>query len=158
MKIRRLALLTAGCAALVLTSVSRSQSGTSMPMNEGDLKWSPAPPFLPAGAQLVVLDGDPGKAVRVTLRLKFPAGYQVPAHWHPTQEDVTVLSGSLHVGMGDKLDKSAGTLLKPGGFVALPEKMNHFIWTDDETVVQVHLQGPFEITYADPATDPRQAK
>ncbi|MFC4454695.1 cupin domain-containing protein [Deinococcus sonorensis] len=124
--------------------------------NTSDLKWSPAPPFLPAGAELVVLDGDPGKDVRVTLRLRFPAGYQVPAHWHPTQEDVTVISGSLHVGMGDKLDEAAGTLLKAGGFVALPEKMNHSVWTDEETVVQVHLQGPFEITYADPSLDPRK--
>ncbi|WP_309572071.1 cupin domain-containing protein, partial [Deinococcus sp.] len=120
------------------------------------LKWSAAPPFLPPGAQMVVLDGDPGKDVRVTLRLKFPAGYRLPAHWHPTQEDVTVVSGSLHVGMGDVLDPKVGTLLKAGGFVALPARMNHFVWTDEETVVQVHLQGPFEITYADPTTDPRK--
>ena len=125
-------------------------------VNPGTLKWSPAPPFLPPGAQLVVLDGDPGKAVRITLRLKFPAGYQLPAHLHPTQEDLTVISGSAHVGMGDVLDRKTGTLLKPGGFVALPADMNHFLWTTEETVVQVHLQGPFAITYADPATDPRK--
>ena len=28
----------------------------------GDLKWGPAPPSLPAGAQATVLEGDPGKA------------------------------------------------------------------------------------------------
>lgn len=125
-------------------------------VNPGTLKWGAAPLFLPPGAQLVVLDGDPGKAVRITLRLKFPAGYQLPAHLHPTQEDLTVISGSAHVGMGDVLDKGAGTLLKPGGFVALPKDMNHYLWTTEETVVQVHLQGPFAITYADPATDPRK--
>ncbi|WP_019588395.1 cupin domain-containing protein [Deinococcus apachensis] len=149
---RRLMLFTL-CSALVPAGLAASnQTG----VNADTLKWSAAPPFLPTGAQLVVLDGDPGKAVRVTLRLKFPAGYQIPAHWHPTQEDVTVLAGGLNVGMGDRLDKGASTLLKPGGFTALPARMNHFVWTTEETVVQVHLQGPFQITYADPATDPRR--
>lgn len=123
--------------------------------NPEDLKWGPAPNFLPKGAQITILDGDPGKAVGITLRMKLPAGYQVPAHWHPTQENVTVLSGSLHVGMGNVLDKKAGQLLKVGGFAALPPRMNHFIWTEEETVVQVHLQGPFAVTYVDKALDPR---
>ncbi len=139
-------------SVLLSAGLARSQTG----MNSDGLKWGAAPPFLPAGAEFVLLDGDPGKSTRVTLRLKFPAGYQIPAHWHPTQEDVTVISGSLNVEMGDVLDKKSGTLLKAGGFVALHAKMNHFVWTDEETVVQVHLQGPFEITYANPATDPRK--
>lgn len=124
-------------------------------MNADELAWGAAPPFLPSGVELAVLDGDPGQAVRITLRLKMPAGYEIPAHWHPTQEDVTVLSGSLNVGMGDVLDKEATTALMPGGFVALPADMNHYVWTDEETVVQVHMDGPFEITYIDPADDPR---
>ena len=145
-------ILFAFAPLLLCTALARSGTG----MNPADVKWGAAPPFLPAGAQFVLLDGDPGKATRITLRLKFPAGYQIPAHSHPTQEDVTVIFGSLNVGMGNMLDKKAGTLLKAGGFVALPPKMNHFVWTDEETVVQVHLQGPFAITYADPATDPRK--
>ena len=124
-------------------------------LNADKVTWGAAPPFLPSGAELAVLDGDPGQAVRITLRLKMPAGYEIPAHWHPTQEDVTVLSGSLNVGMGDTLDKAASTALRPGGFVALPAKMNHYVWTDEATIVQVHMNGPFEITYVDPATDPR---
>ncbi len=69
-----------------------------------DLVWGAAPPFLPAGVELVVLDGDPTQAGRFTLRLRMPAGYELPAHWHPRQEDLTVISGSLNVGMGDVLD------------------------------------------------------
>lgn len=149
---RRLFLLTL-CSALLPAALAASDHPG---VNTDTLKWSAAPPFLPPGAQLVVLDGDPGKAVRVTLRLRLPAGYQLPAHQHPTQEDVTVLSGTFNVGMGDVLDRGASTALKPGGFVALPARMNHFAWTTEETVVQVHLQGPFQITYADPATDPRR--
>jgi quercetin dioxygenase-like cupin family protein len=125
-------------------------------VNPDAVKWGAAPPFLPPGAQLAVLDGDPGKAVRITLRLKLPAGYHLPAHLHPTQEDVTVISGGAYIGMGKVLDEKASTLLKPGGFVALPARMNHYLWTTEETVVQVHLQGPFAITYADPTTDPRK--
>ena len=137
---------------LLCTTLARG--GTSL--NPADVKWGAAPPFLPAGAQFALLDGDPGKATRITLRLKFPAGYQVPAHLHPTQEDLTVISGSLNVGMGNVLDKKASTLLKAGGFMVFLPKMNHFVWTDEETVIQLHMQGPFAITYADPATDPRK--
>jgi Domain of unknown function (DUF4437) len=147
----RLILLTVG-SVLLTTGLAHSQVG----VNPGSVKWGPAPPFLPAGAQFALLDGDPGKATRVTLRLKLPAGYQIPAHLHPTQEDLTVISGSAYLGMGDVLNKKASTLLKPGGFAPLPAKMNHYLWTTEETVVQVHLQGPFEITYADPANDPRK--
>ncbi len=57
--------------------------------------------------------------------------------------------------MGDALDKGASTALMPGGFVALGAEMNHYVWTDENTVIQVHMDGPFEITYVDPTTDPR---
>ncbi|MFK7602878.1 cupin domain-containing protein [Deinococcus sp. SM5_A1] len=139
------------CAALLSASLASGQA-----INMDAMKWGPGPAFLPPGAQLMVLNGDPGKAVPITLRLKFPAGYQIPAHWHPTQEDATVLSGSLNVGMGDVLKKSGSTLLKAGGFMPFGAKMNHYVWTDEETVVEVHLNGPFEITYVDPALDPRK--
>ena len=129
--------------------------GDSGAMNADELQWGPVPPFFPAGAEMAVLEGDPSQTDLITLRLRMPAGYGIPAHWHPTQEDVTVLSGSLNVGMGDVLDKGASTALTPGGFVALPAEMNHYVWTDEDTVVQVHLNGPFEITYVDPAQDPR---
>ncbi|GGL75238.1 hypothetical protein GCM10010840_11690 [Deinococcus aerolatus] len=144
--------LTAGAALLSLGLAATA------PVNADALKWGDAPPFLPPGAQLAVLDGDPSKAVRITLRLKMPAGYQILAHWHPTQEDVTVLSGSVYVGMGDVLAKTGGTLLKPGGFVALGARMNHYAWTDEATELQIHMDGPFEITYVDAALDPRDKK
>lgn len=139
---------------LVVCSPAIAQNSHA-PMNASDLTWGPVPPFLPPGAQIAVLEGNPAEAVPITLRLKMPAGYVIPPHWHPTMENVTVLSGTLYVGMGDELDKSSGTALTPGGFVALPAEMNHYVWTDGEAIVQVHLNGPFEITYADPADDPR---
>ncbi|MBV9751433.1 MAG: cupin domain-containing protein, partial [Hyphomicrobiales bacterium] len=109
---------------------------------------------LPRGATFTVVSGDPYKDNLYVLRLKMPAGYKIPAHNHPTSEYVTVLSGDFHIGLGDKLDPKKGMLLKAGGFAEAPAKMNHYAWTTSPTVVQVHGQGPFAITYVDPADDP----
>lgn len=127
----------------------------AMPMNSADVQWGPAPAFLPAGAEIAVLDGDPAAAEQLTLRLRFPAGYELPAHSHPTQENVTVISGTFYAGMGDALDKANGLALEQGGYVALPPEMNHFAWTEEETVVQVDMIGPFAITYVNADDDPR---
>jgi hypothetical protein len=118
------------------------------------VKWAPAPP-LPAGAEIAVLEGDPGAKGTVTLRLKFPANYDIPAHWHSMTERVTVLTGALNVGMGDTLDRKTSQRLDPGGFVSLPGKMNHFAWTTTPTIVQINLEGPFDIFYVNPADDPQ---
>jgi hypothetical protein len=118
------------------------------------VQWGPAPPVLPPGAQIAVLEGNPSEKGAVTLRLKLPANYQFPAHWHSMDERVTVLSGSFHVGMGDKLDRSASETLAPGGFVSLPAKMHHFAWSSAPTVVQINLEGPFDIFYVNPADNP----
>ena len=90
------------------------------------------------------------------LRLKFPANYDVAAHWHSMPERLTVLSGALNVGMGDKLDRQASQKLEPGGFVSLPAKMHHFAWTTTPTIVQISLQGPFDIFYVNPSDDPQK--
>ena len=118
------------------------------------VKWGPAPQTLPKGAQLPVLSGDPSKAGLYVIRLKLPANYQIPAHHHPTAENVTVLSGSFHAGMGDKMDHSKAQAFEPGGFAALPANMNHYAWAARETIIQVHGEGPFAVTYVNPADDP----
>ena len=121
------------------------------------IQWAPAPPALPAGAQIAVLEGDPSAKGPVTLRLQFPANYDIPAHWHSMTERVTVLSGALNVGMGDRIDRQASQKLAPGGFVSLPATVRHFAWTTSPTVVQINLEGPLDIFYVNPADDP-QAK
>ena len=121
------------------------------------VQWGPAPAALPPGAQIAVLEGNPAEKGPVTLRLKFPAKYDIPAHWHSMAERLTVLSGALHVGMGDKLDRQGSQTLDPGGYVSLPAHMNHFAWTATPTVVQITLEGPFDIVYVNPADDPTHA-
>ncbi len=140
--------------ALVCAAVPAAAQEAHVLVPAEKVQWQAAPPFLPAGAQISVLEGDPGAKGPVTLRLKFPADYKIPAHWHTMTERLTVLTGTFHVGMGDVLDQKASQTLRPGGFVSLPARMHHYAWVKTETVVQINLEGPFDITYINPADDP----
>ena len=121
------------------------------------IQWMPAPPQLPKGAQVALVYGDPGKDGLYIILAKMPDGYMIPAHWHKQTENVTVLSGTFNVGMGDKLDKSKTEALGPGGFFSSGAEMRHFAWSSGETVIQVTGMGPFDITYVDPKDDPSKA-
>jgi hypothetical protein len=107
---------------------------------------------LPPGAKIAILEGDPTKLGLYTMRIKSPANYKIPAHWHSKVERLTVISGAFNWGMGDKLDMAKGEAMPAGGFLFLPAKMNHFAWTDEETVVQINGRGPFDIHYINPPT------
>lgn len=120
-----------------------------------DLKWDDVP-ALPPGAKVAVIEGPMDQATPFTIRLKFPANYKIPAHWHPAIEHVTVLSGTLNIGIGDKLDATKTQPLSAGSMAIMPPKTNHFAWTKKATVVQVHGVGPWGVTYVDPANDPRK--
>jgi hypothetical protein len=120
-----------------------------------DLQWADAP-ALPPGAQFVVLEGSLSEAVPFIFRVKFPADYKVPAHWHPVIERITVISGTLHLGVGDTLDPDKTTALPAGSVSIMEPKTNHFAWTKEETIVQVHGVGPWGFTYVNPADDPRK--
>jgi quercetin dioxygenase-like cupin family protein len=118
-------------------------------LSAAEMQWQEGPPSLPAGAQMVVLDGDPGKKGSFTFRLKMPAGYKIPPHTHPTAERVTVISGAVHLGIGEKFDESAGRELKPGDFAVIPAGVPHFAWSPGEAVVQIHSEGPFQRTFVE---------
>jgi quercetin dioxygenase-like cupin family protein len=148
-----LSAITAGA-----TIGASGQSDHSKAVSVDAVKWGPAPPMVPKGAQAAVLSGDPGKPGPFTLRLKMPAGFKIPAHSHPSYEAVTVISGDFNIGMGDKLDESKPEKLKAGSFINLPEKMNHFAFATAESVVQINSEGPFAINYVNSADDPRNAK
>lgn len=150
------AILSAGSAAVV---VGQGHPHVIQPVAE--VQWGPAPPLVPPGAQIAVLAGDPGKAAPYTIRLRFPANYAIPAHSHPTDEHVVVVSGALSFGMGDKLTKKAAgnKTLGVGGFALMPANMNHFAYTTaQETTIVLYGQGPVEFKYVNPADDPRNAK
>lgn len=105
----------------------------------------------------VVVSGDPGKVGPFAVRLKMPAGYKIAPHWHPTDEHVTVLSGTLALGMGERFDKAAMKDLPAGAYGLLPAEMRHFAMAKTAAIVQVHGTGPFVLTYVNPADDPSKA-
>ena len=146
--------LTAGFA---IGAVALAQS-THMVVPADKVQYAAAPPILPPGAQLAVLDGNPAEKGTIVMRLKLPANYKIPAHWHSTDERITVLSGTFNVGMGDKLTEPGSQALTPGGFLYLPAKMHHFAWTSSPTVVQINLEGPFDLNYVDPNDNPMTKK
>ena len=120
-----------------------------------DLKWADAP-SLPPGAKIAVIEGKMSEAQAFTVRLSFPANYKLLAHWHPAVERVTVLSGTFHMGTGDKPDRARTMPLTAGSIAIMQPKTNHFAWTKEETVVQLHGTGPWGITYVNEADDPRK--
>ena len=119
------------------------------------IEWVDGPPSIPPGAQAAVLYGNPGEEGLFALRLKLPAGYAIAPHTHPKPEIVTVISGTLHLGMGESGDPAATEALPAGSFFAFEPGMTHYVFADEETVLQLNSTGPWAIEYVDPADDPR---
>jgi quercetin dioxygenase-like cupin family protein len=150
----RLLTLALALAALGPTA-ALAESADHIMVVPADLKWDDAK-AIPPGAKVAVIEGPLNEAVPFTFRVKFPANYKLPAHWHPNIEHVTVLSGTLNMGTGDKLDTEKTKALPPGSTAIMQPKTNHFAWTSEETVVQVHGVGPQDIIYVNPEDDPRK--
>src|SRR5262245_12463029 len=94
-----------GLISLALGTPAAAQGhGEHLMVLPSELKWTDVP-SLPPGAKIAVIEGPMNQAVPFTVRLKFPANYQIPAHSHPAIERVTVLSGTFNMGTGDKFDK-----------------------------------------------------
>ncbi len=123
-----------------------------------DVKWSPGPASLPPGAEIAIIEGDPAKEGPLTIRLKFPADYAVAPHTHPVTEQLTVLKGSIALGVGKKMDKKAAKHLSAGGYSMMPKEMPHYAWTTEPTVIQLNSSGPWGITYVNKKDDPREKK
>lgn len=123
-----------------------------------EVKWGPGPTSLQKGARMAVLEGDPTKEGQFTMRLWLPDGFVVAPHWHTQVEHVTIISGVLNFGMGEKFERGATREMPAGSFGYWPVGMRHFAWTKGETVLQLHGRGPWTITYVNPADDPRREK
>jgi quercetin dioxygenase-like cupin family protein len=124
----------------------------------GEMKWQKGPPSLPKGAEIAVLEGDPNKQGPFVFRLKLADGYRVPPHTHPKTERVTIISGTLHIGMGDKFDEKTTKEMTAGAYGHWPPGMKHFVWARGETVLQFHGNGPWSIHYVNADDDPRKGK
>ncbi len=120
-----------------------------------EIEWMDGPGSLPPGATFALLQGDPQEEGPLTLRVRFPADYEIPPHTHPQIEHVTVVSGTFKIGMGIDFDREATTEVPAGGFVVIPVGHEHFAWVSEETEVQLHSTGPWGIDYVNPEDDPR---
>lgn len=151
-------------AAAPMTSPSQPMAASAMSTEMHavtgmtGVKWGPGNPAFPPGVQMAVMAGDPASKGFVSIRAKMPAGYKVPPHFHPTDEHVTVLSGTMAFGMGDSIDAKSEKTVTRGGYFVAQANMHHYAIAKAATVIQVDLEGPFGITYVNAADDPRNAK
>ena len=151
---RRTSIVTLLFALAVVPVQAQQHDGHVIHMPDA-LKWV-EPAVLP-GVKMALIQGDPSKEGLFVYRFKFPANHKVPAHFHKAGENVTVLSGTFFIGLGEKFDQGSGKELPAGGFVAIPPNHPHFAWAGpQETIVQVHGIGPTDITFVNPADDPRK--
>jgi hypothetical protein len=153
----KLPFLAVALSAIALFAAPPSQAQNAFTPDQ--VKWGPAPPFLPPGAQLAVLEGDPMAATGdFTIRLKMPDGYKVPPHTHPHRENVTVISGTLNVGMGDTFDVGKMMSFGAGSFAYLDPSVHHYAGASGETVIQIHGESPAKFNWINPADDPSKKK
>ena len=125
----------------------------------GDLKWGDPPPSLPPGSRIAVVSGDPAQAAPFVIRAQVPAGYKVPPHWHPGVENLTILAGTVAIGMGEQWDDAKMTTIPVGGYASMPAEMRHYFLARTAATFQVHGMGPFAVNYVNAADDPsKQAK
>jgi hypothetical protein len=118
------------------------------------LKWADAPAALPKGAQVAVLEGDFAKEGPLVFRLRLPDGLRVPAHHTAAAVGITVLSGTLML-EGD--GKDVGATLPAGSYAHFPAAAPRTLTAKGESILQFHGTGPWSITYANAADDPRAA-
>lgn len=135
---------------------ARADTGTDkvIRLTPDELTWTAGPRMLPPGASMAVIEGSFSRPEPFTVRLKFPANYRIPPHWHPVKVTVTVISGSFNMGFGDELDIGKGKLLPAGSIFEMPATIHHFGWTTEETIIQEHGVGPLSVNYLKPTHDP----
>jgi anti-sigma factor ChrR (cupin superfamily) len=138
------ALLTAGAY-----SQEKKESGAAHKIvHFGDLKWTP----IIKGCDLAPVSGDSSvEGATFVLRIRCADGIKVPAHWHPTDENLTVMKGTFLVGMGETFDESKLQTMNVGNFAMMPKEMRHFALCKGETIVQIHGAGPFKVNWVNPA-------
>ena len=150
-------LLGSACAAMLGLAVvatgahsqDKKESGDAHKIvHFGDLKWTP----IMKGCDLAPVSGDPSaEGTPFVLRIRCTDGIKVPAHWHPTDENLTVIKGTFLVATGETFDESKLQTMNIGNFLMMPKEMRHFALCKGETIVQVHGTGPFKVNWVNPS-------
>lgn len=156
---KRVTLSCLACLILLLPETSVAQERMHVLVAADSVKWGPASPKLPPGAQFAILHGDPTKpGAPYVFRAKLPDGYSVPPHWHPGDENVTVISGVFILGFGEQFDEASMRAMEAGSYVLLPAKRPHYNVVRGETVLQFHGVGPYDIEYVNPFDTPNRER
>jgi hypothetical protein len=140
-----------GIAALAIVAFGQERKQSTEAhkiVHFGDLKWTP----IIKGCDLAPVAGDMNaEGEPFVLRIRCADGSKIPAHWHPTDENVTVLKGTFLVGMGESFEESKLQTMNGGNFVTVPKEMRNFAMSKGETIVQVHALGPFKVNWVNPS-------
>lgn len=159
----RITASTLGLVLILVGGIANAQEDAAADDGTGDeftytpdaIEWMDGPPSIEPGAEVAVLEGNPGQAGFFNLRLKLPDGYAIAPHWHPVQERVTVITGTLLLGHGEELNSEAADRYEAGSYFSLPPEMVHYASAEGETVIQLTSIGPWELNYVNPEEDPR---
>lgn len=144
-------------AFVLMSYMSFAMASGHVMKQESEMEWKSGPDSLPPGVQMTVIDGSPKEKGPFVMRLKFPANFKVPPHWHSKDENLTILDGEFHMGMGDKFDESATHKITTHGYIKMPAKTRHFAMSGPMgATLQLNGMGPFDITYVNKADDPRK--
>jgi quercetin dioxygenase-like cupin family protein len=141
-----------GLCGLLSGQQAQAQHAEHIMLDPSELVWNDVP-ALP-GVKISVIEGPLNQSVPIMFRLKFPPNFKVPPHWHPGIEHITIISGTLHMGIGDVFDASKTRALKAGSISIMQPGTHHYVWTEEETIGQVHSIGPWSVNYINPADDP----
>jgi hypothetical protein len=154
-----LVLLTAtGCETTnQIFGIPNDRDRAHLVMTPQQIHWEPAT-MLPPGAEMAVLEGVPAESGFFAMRLRLPANYQIPPHWHNTNERVTVLSGALHLGMGEQMHREQAQALPASSYASMPPRTRHFVFTEEPTEILIATLGPWDINYVNAADDPRNLR
>lgn len=137
------AFLTALIVAL-LTSVAAASGPTIVAPDNA--KWQPVPQF--KGWQMAAIVGNPGKAgAYYAYFLKAPPGGQAPPHFHGMTENVTIISGTGMLGLGNTIDIAKTMTLGPGTVISIPAGVHHYAVAKTELVLEVSGIGPDTTTF-----------
>ena len=143
-----------GGALVIVLFLGGSVSGqhnSSIVVAPGEITWGEP---RPNGVKRANLEGDPELPGPFTMRVSLPANWKIAPHTHRAAEYLTVMSGTLYVGHGEKFDEARMKALEAGGFTVMPPGAPHFLMVREPTIIQVQSIGPLVITYVNPADDP----
>lgn len=142
-------------AAATLSGFANAGDDHHATVQPDALKWT-SPAAYARGAWMAVIKGDPSKEGMYVIRLKVPKGFTIAAHTRPNDENVTVLSGTFDIAVGDNYDEVKGETVSAGGYSYVAGGLPHYAFFPEETVIQLHGIGPQSVLYLNPADDPRK--